>query len=121
VKSVCFEQDGVGIGLRLARDLTKDHVITLEIRQYQRRPPLRLAEVGKGEVEDYDIALYKLAQAASSSGVSQSLASADSAASFGTAATAPDPPADTPEVMTLILIGSGLMMLRALRRLRPAA
>jgi hypothetical protein len=53
--------------------------------------------------------------------VSQSLASADSAASFGTAATAPDPPADTPEVMTLILIGSGLMMLRALRRLRPAA
>ena len=37
----------------------------------------------KGKVEDCDVALYKLAQAASSSGVSQSFASADSAASAG--------------------------------------
>jgi len=42
-----------------------------------------MAEVGKREVKDYSISFYKLAQAASSSGVSQSLARADSAARVG--------------------------------------
>ena len=78
-----LERDGVGIVLRLARDLTKDYIITLRSREHQRWPALRLAEVGKREVEDDDIAPHKLAQAASSSGVSQSLARADSAANVG--------------------------------------
>jgi hypothetical protein len=38
-----------------------------------------MAQVGEWKIEDYNIACYKLAQAACSSGVSQSLASADSA------------------------------------------
>ena len=47
-----------------------------------------MAEVGKREVKDYSISFYKLAQAASSSGVSQSLARADSAARVGPARSA---------------------------------
>ena len=49
---------------------------------------LRAAQVREGKIEDDHIPSYKLAQAASSSGVSQSLASADSAASVGTAVSA---------------------------------
>ncbi len=80
-----FKCNGIGVGPRLAGDLAEDRVVTGQRCQNQCGAPLRLAEVGEREVEDYDIALYKLAQAASSSGVSQSLASADSAASVGTA------------------------------------
>src|ERR1035441_3754811 len=72
-------------GSRLAGDLAKDDIVTLERGDHQCRPSLCLAEVREREVEDYNITSYKLAQAASSSGVSQSLASDDSAASAGTA------------------------------------
>jgi len=54
-----------------------------ECHDDQGRPSLCLTEVREGEIEDYYIAFYKFAQAASSSGVSQSLAKDDAAASIG--------------------------------------
>ena len=83
-----LERNGVGIESGLTRDLTENHIVTFRNRDYQGRPPLRLAQIGKREAEDYDVTPYKLAQAASSSGVSQSLANADSAASAGITASA---------------------------------
>ena len=68
----------------LACDLAQNHIVALERCDNQRRPPFRLAQIGEGEVDNDDVALYKLAQAASSSGASQSFASADSAAMVGT-------------------------------------
>src|ERR1039457_3029595 len=69
-------------------NLAQNDVITCQRCDHERRPPLCLAEVREGEVEDYNIAFYKFAQAVSSSGVSQSLASDDSAASAGIAVSA---------------------------------
>lgn len=68
--------------------LTEDDVITAKVRKYQRRPAFRLAKIRERKVENYDIASYKLAQAASSSGVSHSLESTDSEASIGNVASA---------------------------------
>jgi hypothetical protein len=79
-----FESNGIRVGPRLAGDLAEDCIVTGQRGQDQCGPPLRFAEVGEREIQDYYIALYKLAQAASSSGVSQFLAGADSAASVGT-------------------------------------
>ena len=73
------------IGSRLACDLTEDYIVAFESRNNQRRPSLRLADVREREVEDYNIAFYKLAQASSSSGASQPLASEDSATNVGIA------------------------------------
>ena len=78
------EPDRVFIGSRLSGDLTQDDVVAFERRDRQGRPALGLAEVREGKVENDNVVSYKLAQAASSSGVSQSLASDDSAASAGT-------------------------------------
>lgn len=70
----------------LARDLAQNYVVAQWRRNYQRRPPLGPAEIGEWEAQDYDIALYKPAQAESSSGLSQSFAKEVSAASTGVAA-----------------------------------
>ena len=61
--------------------LAQDHIVALERGDHQSRPSLCRAEVG--EVEDYNIAFYKWAQAESSSGASESFAKAASAASVG--------------------------------------
>src|SRR5689334_5234030 len=76
--------NGVFVVPGLAGNLAQDQIVALDRRENQRRPSLRLAEIGEGKVDDDDAALYKLAQAASSSGASQSFASADSAAMVGT-------------------------------------
>src|ERR1017187_4566868 len=68
--------------------MTQNQVIARERGNHQGRAPLRLRDVREGKVEDDNIASYKLAQAASSSGVSQSFAREDSAAAAGMAASA---------------------------------
>jgi hypothetical protein len=80
-----IEANRVFIGSRLAGDLAQDHIVAVEAGNHKRWPPLGVAQVGEGEVENYNVTSYKLAQASSSSGVSQSFASDDSAASAGTA------------------------------------
>jgi hypothetical protein len=82
------EPDGVSVFPRLAGGLSEDQIVTLECCENQRPAALGLTQVRKRKVEDRDITLYKLAQAASSSGASQSLAKAVSAASVGTDASA---------------------------------
>jgi len=83
-----IEPNRVLVGSGLAGDLAQDDVVAFERSDDQRWPSLGVAEVREGEVEDYNITSYKLAQAASSSGASQSLAREDSAASAGMAASA---------------------------------
>ena len=70
----------------MARDLAQNYVVAQWRRNYQCGPPLGLAEIAEREVQDYDVALYKSAQAESSSGLSQSFAREVSAASTGVAA-----------------------------------
>lgn len=82
------ESHGIAILSSLTRDLAKNEIVPLQSHKYQSRTPLGLAEVREREVQDDDIALYKLAQAASSWGESQSSASEDSAASAGMDASA---------------------------------
>lgn len=86
---VCsVESHGITILASLTGDLAKNEIVALQCGEYQRRTPLGLAEVREGEIQDNDVALYKLAQAASSSGDSQSFASEDSAANAGMDASA---------------------------------
>ncbi len=68
----------------LAPDWAKNQIIALQGSEDQCRPASGLAEIREGEVEDDNVAAYKLAQAASSSGESQSFANEDSAANGGT-------------------------------------
>lgn len=77
------ETNGILILASLAGDLAKNQVMTPQSREDQRGTPFGLAEVREREVDDNDVALYKLAQAASSSGASQSFVSEDSAAKAG--------------------------------------
>jgi hypothetical protein len=84
----CVESHGIAILASLTRDLAKNEIVTLQCREHQRRTPLGLAEVREREIQDDDVALYKLAQAASSWGESQSLANEDSAANAGMDASA---------------------------------
>jgi len=65
-----------------AGDLTEDDIVARQSRKNKSGPPFRLAQVRKGEGHDDDIAFYNFAQAASSSGVSQSLARTSSEASI---------------------------------------
>jgi len=83
-----IEWYGIAILASLAGDLAENKIVALQCRQYQGGTPLGLAEVREREVQDDDVALYKLAQAASSSGESQSFASEDSAANAGMDASA---------------------------------
>lgn len=79
---------GITIIASLTCDLAKNEIVTLQCSKHQRRTPLGLAEVREMKIQDDDVALYKLAQAASSSGESQSFVSEDSAANAGMDASA---------------------------------
>lgn len=82
------ESHGIAILASLAGDLAENEIVAPQCRQHQGGTPLGLAEVRERKVQDDDVALYKLAQAASSSGESQSFASEDSAANAGMDASA---------------------------------
>jgi len=71
--------NGICVGTGLAGYLTKDRVVALQDRKHKGPVAACLVRSRTGS-KDYDIAFTKLVQAASSSGVSQSFASADSAA-----------------------------------------
>ena len=68
---------------RLARNLAEDHIVGSEISDDYSGPAFRIGEVRKWERDDDNVADYKSFHAESSSGVSQSLARADSARSMG--------------------------------------
>lgn len=80
---------GPGRTIRAANSafITFAYRLAAAIRTCPRSPkPLRVAKIGEGKIEDNYIASYKPVQAVSSSGVSQSFATADSAARFETRA-----------------------------------
>jgi hypothetical protein len=82
------KHDGVFVGFGLAGNLAKYDVVAAQGRKNQCGTPLRLGQVGEWKMQDYDVPSYKSAQAASSSGESQSFLREDSASRAGAAASA---------------------------------
>lgn len=68
------EGDGITVPYILGSNLQHDIIIALDARKYQGRPPFGMAQVGKWEREDDNIAFYKSFHAESSSSLSQSFA-----------------------------------------------
>ncbi len=68
------EGDGIAVPYILGSNLQHDIIIALDARKYQGRPPFGMAQVGKWEREDDNIAFYKSSHAESSSSLSQSFA-----------------------------------------------
>jgi len=75
------ERDRITIAVRLAGDLAEDQVVARQIDDNQCRPTLAQLQVGLRKGENHDLARYRFAHAASSSGVFQSRARTDSLAS----------------------------------------
>jgi len=65
------KHDGVLVGFGLAGNLAKYDVVAAQGRKNQCGTPLRLGQAGEWKMQDYDVPSYKSAQAASSSGESQ--------------------------------------------------
>src|SRR5471030_1947073 len=84
----CVKHDRVFVGFGLAGNLAKYDVLTAQGGKNQCGAPLRLGQVGEWKMQDYDVPAYKSAQAASSSGESQSFIREDSARRAGAASTA---------------------------------
>lgn len=80
LKIPTVEQDRIRVAMRLARDLAQDQVVPGKIDNDQRWAALSQLEIGLRKWQNDNLAGYKFAHAASSSGVFQSRPRTDSLA-----------------------------------------
>lgn len=80
LKIALVQIDRIGVAVCLAGDLAKDQVIAGQVDDYKCGATLALLQIGLWKWQDDDVAGYRFAHAASSSGVFQSRASTASLA-----------------------------------------